>query len=477
MRRVPLVARLGGSVAAVGVVTAVLVHLVQVNPTTVALTYVVIILFVATGWGIAEGMTAVVTAVLCFNFFFLPPVGTLTIANPQNWVALVAFFVTALVASQLSGRARQRDIEALGRQRDLERLYALSRALLLAEDGPSIQQAIARRIAETFQIPAVALYDERTGRTAFGGQADFRHIEDRLHEAARQANSSQDASGNIVTAIRLGGSPIGSLALAGGGLTDTVLQSVANLAAIGLERARAQESTTRAEAARQSGELRAAVLDALAHEFKTPLTSMKVAAGELHSSVSISHARDRELVAIVGEELEHLQGLVTDAIQMIRIDAGDFVVHPDRQPVAQVIEASLKKLEGRLQGRQVKTNVPAGLEVQADSGLLALALQQLLDNAVKYSSPTSTIEVTATGNSHVEVAVRNTGSAIAQHEQPRVFERFYRGAHSSQIPGTGMGLAIVAQIARAHGGDVSVSSSPGGPTEFKLSLPSEKRAP
>ena len=124
---------MAASIGAVALITAVYSTAVHVNPTTVALTYLIAILLVATWWGIVEATTASIVAMLCFNFFFLPPVGTLTIADPQNWVALVAFLVTAIVASQLSGRARKREVDAVGRQRDLERLYALSRALLLSE--------------------------------------------------------------------------------------------------------------------------------------------------------------------------------------------------------------------------------------------------------------------------------------------------------------------------------------------------------
>src|SRR5690242_13270643 len=150
MSRWAIVVRLVVSLAVVAAVTALYTSIIHANPTTVALSYVVVILLIATGWGIAEATVASLVAMLCFNFFFLPPVGTLTIADPQNWVALVAFLATAIVASQLSGRARARNIEALSRQRDLERLYALSRSLLLSEGGGSVPGAIARHVADTF---------------------------------------------------------------------------------------------------------------------------------------------------------------------------------------------------------------------------------------------------------------------------------------------------------------------------------------
>jgi len=462
--------RIAGSLAAVAAVTALYQQAIRVNPTTIALSYVVVILLIATAWGIAESTIASVAAMLCLNFFFLPPVGTLTIADPQNWVALVAFLLTAIVASQLSGRARRRNIEALSRQRDLERLYTLSRALLLSEGGAALPRNIARHIADAFGLEAVGVYDQRSDAVAWAGPLEIQGTDDKLRDVARRGVRLRETSGLEVIAIQLGGQSIGSVAMMESDLTDTVLQSIANLAAIGLERARGEEAAARAEAARESSELRATVLDALAHEFKTPLTSMKAASNELVRSATVG-PRDRELAAILDEELDRFQSLVTDAVQMLRIDAGDFVVHRDRHNLEPIVDTALQRFEHRLDGHQLIRRVPHDLTVDADRGLIALALRQLIDNAVKYSPPSSTIEVEARGNGAAEITVRNSGSTIPDSERPRVVERFYRGARARNIPGTGMGLAIVRQIARAHGGELSLSSSVEGGTAVTISLP------
>jgi two-component system sensor histidine kinase KdpD len=469
--RVKAVGRIVTSLAAVAAVTAVYAVLVPVNPTTIALSYVVVILLIATAWGIAESTVASVAAMLCFNFFFLPPVGTLTIADPQNWVALVAFLITAIVASQLSGRARLRNIEALARQSDLERLYALSRALLLSErSAASMPGAIARHIADAFGLAGVGIYDQRRDVVAWAGPAELSGSDDKLREVARRGVAVQEPSGLKLIAIQLGGQSVGSVGILGGDLSDTVLHSIANLAAIGLERARGEEATARAEAARQSSELRATVLDALAHEFKTPLTSMKAASSDLLTSTSIS-PRDRELVAIIDEELDRFQSLVSDAVQMLRIDAGDFAVHRNRYELGPIVDATLRRFERRLDGHELVRQLPTGLMVDADHELLALALRQMVDNALKYSPASSTIEILARGNGSVDITVRNSGSTIPESERPRVVERFYRGARARNVPGTGMGLAIVQQIAHAHGGTLSLSSSAESGTAFTLSLP------
>ncbi len=471
-RRPPSVARVAASLAAIGLITVGYLWIVRVNPTTIALSYLVVVLLIATHWGIAESTAASIVAMICFNFFFLPPVGTLTIADPQNWVALAAFLATAIVASQLSGRARQRNIEALARQRDLERLYAVSRALLLSEGGASLPSVIAQRIAETFELRAVAVYDQRRDLVSCGGPLELPGIDVTLREVARRGSAVHDEAGLTVVAIQLGGAPIGGVAVLDpdSNLSDTVLHSIANLAAIGFERARSEEATLRAEAARHSSELRAAVLDALAHEFKTPLTSMKAASADLLAGAPIG-SRNAELASIIDEELDRFQGLITDAVQMLRIDAGDFAVHLDRVPLADIVHATLRRFERRLDGHEVVMCVPDGLTVEVDRELLALALRQLLDNALKYSPPNSTIEIRGTGNGSAQLVVRNSGSTIPDAERARIAERFYRGARARRIPGTGMGLAIVKQIIEAHGGNLSVASGPDAGTAFTLSLP------
>jgi two-component system, OmpR family, sensor histidine kinase KdpD len=464
-----LALRLAMSLGATAALTAVYLGPLPANPTTVALSYVVLVLLVATEWGLVEATVLAVAASVSFNAFFLPPFGTLTIADPENWASFIAFMLTAVVASQLSGRARARRLDALARQRDLERLYALSRGLLLTDAGVAAPAGIARHIADAFDLGGVALYDRHTGTIARAGAVDLPGVEPQLREVARQSVTLRDPSGLVVTAIRLGGAPIGSLAVLGATLSDTVLQSIVNLAAIGLERAHDREASATVDAARRSGELRAALLDAVAHEFKTPLTSIRAAVGELSSGVHTS-ASNSELVTIIDEESVRLQRLVSDAIQMFRLEAGDLRPHVESQVLAAVVDDVLRDIRPRAGARTVSNHVGAAVRVDADAGLLTLALRQLLDNAVKYSPPAAAVDVSADVGDAVDIVVRNAGPGIHEHERERIFERFYRGADARTVPGTGMGLAIVRQIVQAHGGGVTVSRDDDG-TAFRLSLP------
>ena len=464
--------------AAVGLVTFVFVAVIPGNSTTVALSYLVVILSIASTWGIFESTLAAVVAVACLNFFFLPPVGTFTIADPQNWIALLAFMATAIVTSQLSGRARLRTVETLARQRDLERLYALGRALLLWDGATSPAQAVASDIAAAFGFSSVALYDRHADAVARAGASDLPGVESALHEVALQGTVLQPRPDVIVTAIRLGGAPIGGLAMAGEPLTDTVVQSVANLAAIALERARGQDAMSRAEAARQSGELRATLLDAVAHEFKTPLTSVKVAASALTDKLP-AVAPEHELAVIIGEECDRLEGLVNDATQVLRLESGDFRLR--RAPVRahDLVAQTIAELGARLDGRRFVNAAPAELVVDVDASLARVALRHLADNAIEYSRAASTITLGAEPGrtvDTVDLVVHNTGSEVPSADASRVFDRFYRGAHSRSIAGSGMGLAIVRQIAHAHGGDVSLETDAGG-TSFRISVPKGSAIP
>jgi two-component system, OmpR family, sensor histidine kinase KdpD len=463
------------SMAAIGGITAVYIGL-PLNPTTVALTYVLAILTIATVWGILESTIASVVAMLCLNFFFLPPVGTLTISDPQNWVALAAFMATAIVTSQVSGRARRRALDMAARQRDLERLYALSRAQLLWNGPAAPASAIATDIATIFGRSAVALYVRRTDTISRGGPEDLPDVEGTLRAVARQGIVLQHTSGAVITAIRLGGAPIGSLALSGEPLSDTVVQSIANLAAIALERAAGQQMVARAEAARRSGELRATLLDAVAHEFKTPLTSIKAAATAL-SEKSAPAAMERELATIITEESERLEALISDATQMLRLESSDFALHPGTNRVVDLVQATIDDLRARLDGRTVTTHVPPDLEVHADADLLRMALRHLADNAVKYSPAGSAIAISARlleDTDFVQIAVASGGQPIPLNEREAIFDRFYRGEAARRVPGSGMGLAIVQQIARAHGGEASLYTTDAG-NEFHLTLPRKAR--
>jgi two-component system sensor histidine kinase KdpD len=247
-----------------------------VNQTTTGFAYLLTVLFIASAWGLTQTIVASVVAMLCYNFFFLPPIGKFTIADPQNWIALGAFLVTGIVAGQLSASVRRQASTAIRRQLELERLYSLGRSILLDSGDHPVPSWLARHVAEAFDLQAVALFDTNSGQTYMAGPEDLTFPPDILQRALSGEIERADRSDSRFAVIRLGTKPAGVLAFRGI-VSDAALDAICSLVAIGLERARTQEIENLAKAARQSEELKSTLLDAIAHEFKTPLTSIKAA--------------------------------------------------------------------------------------------------------------------------------------------------------------------------------------------------------
>ena len=451
----------------------VVFRLLPVNATTTGFAFLIAVLVIASTWGIREAIVASVSGMLCFNFFFFPPFGTLTIADPQNWVALFTFLVVAIVASQLSASAKRQASTAILKQRELERLYALGRSILLERGDVALPQRLAQSVADSFQLPAVTLYDVFSGCEYKGGPEDLAIPQPILNAAlSGDIGARSDTIDSRFALIRLGGRPAGVLGLRGD-VRNTTVDAISNLVAIGLERARTQEAENRAEAARQSEELKSTLLDAIAHEFKTPLTSIKAAITSVLGDGALS-AGHRDLFRIIDEETDRLTGLVSDAIEISRIEGGNFSLHFSSVHASEFLESVIRQLGSRLQDRTIARETPAGLPpAQLDRELVQLALRQLLDNAVKYSPPSSSIRLGADHrDNQIVFWVADEGPGVSGPDRHRVFERYYRASSNRHgVPGTGLGLAVVKQIARAHGGDAVVEAKPGRGTRFEMILP------
>ena len=226
--------------------------------------------------------------------------------------------------------------------------------------------------------------------------------------------------------------------------------------------------------ARQSEELKSTLLDAIAHEFKTPLTSIKAVTTDLLSEpASELNQHQRELISIADEGTDRLSKLVTDAIQLARIEGGTFRLNRGIYFPGSLVSAALRQMKSLMDGREITVSAPDNLPpVRVDAELIQLVIAHLLDNALKYSPPGSPISLGAcAGENKVIVYVHDRGPGITEDEQPRIFEKFYRGKNDRNLKGTGMGLAIAREIIRAHGEEIRVTSKPGQGSEFSFSLP------
>jgi len=230
----------------------------------------------------------------------------------------------------------------------------------------------------------------------------------------------------------------------------------------------------RAEVAHQSEELKSTLLDAIAHEFKTPLTSIKAVTTDLLSESTVQlQPHQRELISIVDESADRLSKLVTDAIQLARIEGGTFRLNQGVCFPTSLVSAALRQMKSLMEDRAVEILMPDDLPlVRVDGELIQIVITHLLDNALKYSPPGSPIAIGARRTDNkVTIFVRDHGPGIMEEDRARIFEKFYRGKNERHLKGTGMGLAIVEEIVRAHGEDISVSSKPGEGSEFWFSLP------
>jgi two-component system sensor histidine kinase KdpD len=333
-----------------------------------------------------------------------------------------------------------------------------------------------QQIALTCEVPGVALYVKGTGELYQAGYTTL-DVEARLRESAvRSAVLKDDAANLVITPIRLGGEPIGSLGLSGSAFSDAALESLLNLVAIGLERANSQKAVTQAEVAKQSEELKSTLLDAIAHEFKTPLTSIKAVTTDLLSGSSGTlEAHQQELITIADESTDRLSKLVTDAIQLARIEGGTFRLNLGVYFSSSLINTALRQMKSVIEERKINLNTSDDLPpVRVDAELIQIVLTHLLDNALKYSPPDNPITIGARlgeGGGKVIVYLADKGQGITVQEQAQIFEKFYRGKSERHLQGTGMGLAIAREILRAHGEDIAVSSSPGQGSEFSFALP------
>ena len=365
-------------VLSIGLLTAILKLLGQhINTTTVALALLLNVLFIATRWGSVPGLFTSLLAMLCFNYFFLPPFGTLHITSPDNWIALSAFLVTAITAGQLSARAKKRAEEAEVGRREIERLYT------------------------------------------------------ELRDAFERASH--------------------------------------------------------AEALKQSERLKSALLDAVTHDLRTPLTSIKASITTLleavrdndREEVTLDRESKIEMMEVIDEESDRLNSFINGLIELARIEAGELHLRRRWGNVDEIVSSALSRAEPITKSHTVELNVEKELPaLRVDERAVSEVVYTLIDNAAKYSPRGSTISLSAERASEgvIQMAVENEGEPIAPELRVRVFDKFFRATRdadvrSSNASGSGMGLAIAKGIVEAHSGRIWIESRKGGGTRVVFILP------
>src|SRR5712664_3576225 len=449
--------------------------IIPANQTTVALSFLLAILAVSAVWGMAVSVFMSVVAMLTFNYLFLPPVGNFSIADPQNWVALAAFLFTSIVGSQLSARIRKEADEAHSRRRETERLYKFSQKLLGEGNVIQLMNAIPNYVVESFEAGAAELFlpqKEKFYRSGYGAA----HLDQEKMKTAflRDEMTIESQQSLYFVPVRLGVRTIGSLGISGARLSRQTLDAVGGLVAIAVERARAVEQLGQTEAERQGERLKSALLDSVAHDFRTPLTSMKAAVTSLLASGKMVVPQAHELLTIINEECDRLNHLVEEAAEMARLEAGEIELHYAPTSMEEIIQGALALSKAALGVREIQVKVAADLPpVEADLERARDILMKLIDNANLYSSKDQPIVITAElSGDYVTTSVADRGPGIDDFEQGMIFDKFYRGKDQRYlVRGTGMGLPIAKAIVAAHKGTINVTSQLGHGSVFSFSLP------
>ena len=448
----------------------------HVNLSTTGFLDLLIVVLVARMAGFWEATVTSLVALTCLNFFFVPPVYTFYVADPQNWVALIAFESTALLVSRLSIRMEHQARTAILERGRMEKLYELSRRTLLMDPQQSPGAQIVAHIWEVTQVEAVVLFDAPTAHLDAAG-ASSPELEAMARETHRRDRNEDHA--DLTTwqrVLRPGTSSIGAIALRGANLSPLLADSIASLAAIALERSRAFEKQSRAEAARQSEQLRTAVLDALAHAFKTPLTAIRTASSGLLEAGRLDEAQEH-LVTLIDEESDKLNTLSTRLLQTAKLEAPETKLRQETVLISQLIDEILARHADQLGSRAQVSIANQRCATYGDRDLLGAAILQFIDNAAKYSTPGSPIAIAVDdSDGEILISVHNEGSEVGPEDRERIFERFYRSPGSRhRAPGTGLGLSITKEAAKVHRGRVWVNSEKEKGTTFFLSLPCTER--
>lgn len=464
------------SSAVLVVMLAALCRSLHANASTAGFTFLLAVLVVSATWGLRCAIFLSLISTLTYNFYFLPPIGTFTIAEPQNWIALITFLLTAVIASQLSERARRETANATSRRRELEQLYAFSQQMLTADNVLGLLNSIPIKVVENFGANFAGMYSIHSKKVYYSeldaqelvSSDDLQRVSDRgepVYNAAKQLR---------IRPLRVGLRSVGALAVIGGELSPESLEAIGSLVAIAIERAGAVEKLAHSEAGRESERLRSILLDSVTHDFRTPLTAIKASAQSLLGDAQLDEASRRELLTVINEESDRLDRLVGEAAQMAQLDAHAVELNLEPHHISEAIDAAVAVNQNSLARHELKLDVSDSLpRVRMDLRQTEEILSQLLDNACKYSARGTPITITAEVQGNMLLtSVADQGTGIDGIDQSMVFDKFYRGrGQRHSVQGTGMGLAIAKAIVEAHGGTISLTTQPGRGSVFSFTLP------
>ncbi|KQO70780.1 histidine kinase [Methylobacterium sp. Leaf87] len=437
------------------------------------------IVAVAVRFGLGPSLAAVVAASLSYNFFFLPPVYTLTIADPTNIAAFLLFTAVAVVVSNLASRSRRDALVSQGRARATERLYGFSRTLAGCGTLDDVLWATSAQVAAMLKVRVVILLPQDGAVTVRAGfppedtldAADLGAATwafDNERPAGRGADTLPGAR-RLFLPMRTGRGGIGVIGLdadGGGPILSPegrrLFDALADMAALAIERVRLVESLDRAERAAETDRLRQALLTSISHDLRTPLASVFGAATTLRDlDDALPRDAKADLLETIIAEAERLNRFIVNLLDMTRLEAGAVAASLTQQDLGELVDTALRRLGLTLAGHRVMLDVPAALPaLRLDPVLFEQVMVNLLDNAAKYAPEGSAITVAGSvEGERVRLQILDEGDGMPEAEVERVFDKFYRVRKSDSVrAGTGLGLAIARGFVEAMGGTLTAAN-------------------
>ncbi len=427
---------------------------------TIALLYLLPVGAGAALGGLGPGILVALATFFCFNYFFLPPYGTLVVHQTQDLLALIVFLVLAVSFSQLVGRMTQSLATARAREYETKRLYELSVSLSKLHREADILQNLAQHLLETFQADQVEVFTEGDGQPGLvrlpgtsGGEGAFNE--------APTALASLQGRQKLLGEIRLW-----RPALPLNPAQVSLLHTFASQGVLALERARLTASESRARILEESDRMKSALLSSVSHELRTPLATIKAAVSSLRSEdIAWESDARSDLLAAVEEETDHLNMLVGNLLNMSRIEAGALQLKRRWNVLAEIAAAAARRVRQSGAEHHIELDIPEELPlVYVDDILMEQVFNNLLSNSLKYSPANSTIKISARQQDEqvVWVQVDNQGPAVSEADLEMIFEKFHRVTAADRITGTGLGLSICKGIVEAHQGRIWAENLEGG---------------
>jgi two-component system sensor histidine kinase KdpD len=460
------------------------------EPANLVMIYLAIVVASAVYLGRGPSLLAAITGVLAFDYFLVPPYLTFAVTDTQYFLTFIGLLTVSLIVSALTGRVREQAEAAIQREARATALYNLGRDLTSVTDLERICQIIISHLNEAFGRDVAVFLPETDQLRAVASTPGYQPDENELavakwvYQHDQQAGRGTDtlpAASVRCLPLRTGGGLVGVLGIrpADSGMPLTpeqrqTTEAFADQAALAIERASLAKRVQQADLLKAADKLQTALLNSISHDLRTPLVSITGALSALAQETSgFDRAARQSLIQTAHEEAERLNRLVGNLLDMTRLEAGALKVKREACDTEDLIGTAIGQMEDRLAGRNVKVNVATQTPmVSVDFVLMVHVLNNLLDNALKYSPIDSPLDVEARQQGReVWISVLDQGLGIPSEDLEKVFDKFYRVQRPENVTGTGLGLAICKGIVEVHGGRIWAEQQDGKGTRITIALP------